>query len=370
MTADLSARPRRLDALRRATAAAGLDAVALVPGANFQYVTGGRFGTNERPIVLILPVEGEARLILPVLEGNSWNALDFPARVFPWQDADGYDDAFRAAADGLSLRRLGVEGQGMRVFVQIALAKHLPGVELVDAQRAISAIRLRKDATEIAALSRAIALSETALEKTLAAVRIGMTEREIQSLLIGHLFAGGADGLSFSPIVAAGGKSAEPHAHPGDEVIKRGDALLFDFGGTVDGFAADITRTVFVGDADADSREFYETVLAANRLGHATARAGVTAHDVDDAVLSLLEASRFAEFVVHKTGHGLGLDVHEDPYIMRGNRQMLEPGMVFTIEPGLYAAGRIGVRIEDDVVVTETGVDSLTSFPRDLRIVG
>ena len=363
-------RPHRLDALRRAMAAAGLDAVALVPGANFQYVTGGRFGTNERPIVLIIPAEGEARIVLPVLEGNSWTALDFAARIYPWQDADGYDAAFRAAADGLALRRLGVEGQGMRVFVQIALARHFPDVELVDAQKAISAIRLRKDATEIAALRRAIALSETALEQTLAAVRIGMSEREIQGLLIGHLFAGGADALSFSPIVATGGKAAEPHAHAGDEKVKRGDVLLFDFGGSVDGFSADITRTVFVGEADAESREFYETVLAANRLGHATARAGVTAHAVDDAVLSLLEGSRFGDFVIHKTGHGLGLDIHEDPYIMRGNHQVLEPGMVFTIEPGLYAAGRIGVRIEDDVVVTETGVDSLTSFPRDLRIVG
>ena len=148
------------------------------------------------------------------------------------------------------------------------------------------------------------------------------------------------------------------------------DALLFDFGGTHQGYSADITRTVFVKNVSEHDRAFYETVLAANEKGRETARPGITASDLDDAVLKVLEQSQFAAFCRHKTGHGLGLDVHEAPQIMRGNTQVLEPGMVFTIEPGLYRDGEAGVRIEDNVVVTEDGIECLTTFPRDLRIVG
>ncbi len=198
-----------------------------------------------------------------------------------------------------------------------------------------------------------------------------MTEKAVEAILLGQLFAHGADGLAFSPIVAAGDNSAKPHAHArADYQIKAGDALLFDFGGSYHGYSADITRTFFVGHVSEHDRAFYETVLAANAKGREVSRAGMTAHDVDDAVQKVLEQSQFAAFRVHKTGHGLGLDVHEAPQIMRGSGDVLEPGMVFTIEPGLYRDGEAGVRIEDDVVVTETGIDCLTSFPRDLRIIG
>ncbi|MBL8790367.1 MAG: M24 family metallopeptidase, partial [Rhizobiales bacterium] len=155
-----------------------------------------------------------------------------------------------------------------------------------------------------------------------------------------------------------------------DYAIKRGDALLFDFGGRYRHFSADITRTFFVGEVSDHDRAFYDTVLAANSKGHEVSRPGITASDVDDAVCTVLEQSQFASFKRHKTGHGLGLDVHEAPQIMRGNQAKLEPGMVFTIEPGLYRDGETGVRIEDDVVVTENGIESLTSFPRELRIIG
>ena len=153
-------------------------------------------------------------------------------------------------------------------------------------------------------------------------------------------------------------------------VSRNGDALLFDFGGRFGGMLADITRTVFVGHCPDEARDFYATVLAANAAGRAATRAGVTAHDVDDQVQKVLEASAHARFARHKTGHGLGLDVHEDPHIMRGNREVLEPGMVFTIEPGLYDAARFGVRIEDNIVVTAGGADCLTAFPREIRVVG
>lgn len=353
----------------------GLEALVLVPGANFRRVFTKDFHQMERPLAVIVPREGEAVAVVPHLEMETFRPIGFPGKVFAWRDEAGYMGAFLGAGQALpQLRtgaRIGVEGQRMRVFDLFALQKALPGAEFVDIHAEISAIRLHKTATEIALQRKAIEISEAALEATLGEIRVGMTETEIEAVLLRNLFSHGADGLAFSPIVAAGGNAARPHAHARpDYHIKPGDALLIDFGGAHQGYSADITRTFFVKEVSDYDRSFYETVLAANTKGREMSRAGLTASDIDDAVMTVLEHSQFAEFCRHKTGHGLGLDVHEAPQIMRGNMQKLEPGMVFTIEPGLYRDGEAGVRIEDNVVVTETGIDCLTSFPRGLRLVG
>jgi Xaa-Pro dipeptidase len=364
-----------LTPLMNILARTGLDALVLVPGANFRRVFGQDFHQMERPLAVIVPKQGEAVAVVPQLEMGSFTPIGFPGAVFPWRDEAGYMDAFMAAGETLpQLRhgaRVGVEGQRMRVFDLFALQQALPGAEFADIHGEISKVRLHKTPQEIELQRKAIRLSEAALEATLAEIRVGMTETEIEGILLRNLFSHGADGLSFSPIVAAGDNAAKPHAHARpDYHIKPGDPLLIDFGGTYQGYSADITRTFFVKEVSDYDRAFYETVLAANTKGREVSRAGITASDVDDAVLSVLEQSQFAQFCRHKTGHGLGLDVHEAPQIMRGNSEMLEPGMVFTIEPGLYRDGEAGVRIEDDVVVTEDGIECLTSFPRELRIIG
>ena len=353
----------------------GLDAVVLVPGANFRRVFNKDFHQMERPLEVIVPRQGSPVAIVPNLELGSFMPIGFPGEVFDWRDEAGYMGAFEKAAAALPQlgkgARIGVEGQRMRVFDLLALQKVLPHAVFVDAHAEISAIRLHKLPHEIELQRQAIRLSEAALEATLQEIKVGMTETEIESLLLRNLFSHGADGLAFAPIVAAGDNAARPHAHARpDYRIKPGDALLFDFGGSYQGYSADITRTFFVKEVSDFDRAFYETVLAANERGRSASRSGITASDVDDAVQKVLEGSQFAQFRRHKTGHGLGLDVHEAPQIMRGNRQKLEPGMVYTIEPGLYRDGEAGVRIEDDVVVTDNGIDCLTSFPRGLRLVG
>jgi Xaa-Pro dipeptidase len=364
-----------LSPLTQVLSRTGLDALVLVPGANFRRVFNKDFHQMERPLAVIVPRAGEAVAVVPNLEMGSFQAIGFPGRVFDWRDEAGYQGAFMAAGEALpQLRngaRIGVEGQRMRVFDLLALQKAFPGAAFMDAHADISRIRLHKTADEIARLRQAIRLSEAALEATLGEIKVGMTETEIESILLRNLFAHGADGLSFAPIVAAGDNAAKPHAHarPGYR-IKPGDALLFDFGGTYQGFSADITRTFFVKEVSDYDRAFYDAVLRANETGRAASRPGISASELDDAVLNVLERSQFAAFCRHKTGHGLGLDVHEAPQIMRGNDQRLEPGMVFTIEPGLYRDGEAGVRIEDNVVVTESGIECLTSFPRALRLVG
>ncbi len=360
-----------LDGLRSVAAEMDVDAVILVPGANFTRVAGQAFHGNERPLLLVVPSDRAPAAIVPSLEMESWGHVHFEGDVFAWRDQDGYQAAFDALLEAVPLRRVAVEGQVMRVFVHHALQAASPGLEIIDGERQISELRICKTAAEIAGLEAAIGVSERALSRVLDGVRPGQTEKEIERALIQALFAEGADGLSFGPIVAAGRNSALPHAHAREDYpVQPGDALLLDFGARREGMAADITRTVFVGHATDLQREVYDTVLAANAAGHAAARPGVTAHDIDDAVTNVLEASRFADRILHKTGHGLGREVHEAPYIMRGNAEIMKPGMVFTNEPGLYDTDDFGVRIEDDVLVTQGGSRSLTSFPKDLLIVG
>lgn len=349
-----------------------LDAVALVPGANFRRIFGKDFHQNERPLVVIVPAAGEAVAVVPHLEMASFAKLEFRGAVFPWRDEEGFDAAFAAAGSAVGpVGRIGVEGQRMRVFESLALARAFPGATVLDMHRPISQLRVIKSGAEVELLRRAIQVSEVALEATLQRVRAGQTETEIESILLNELFAAGAEGLSFAPIVAAGSNSAQPHAKARpDYRVAAGDALLIDFGARVQGYCADITRTVFIEQVSDVDRVFYETVARANQAGRDAARPGMSAGQLDDHVLRVLESSPFAAFTRHKTGHGLGLDVHEDPYIMRGNATALAPGMVFTIEPGLYQLGKVGVRIEDNVAITEDGCEVLTGFARDLRLVG
>nr|WP_093994290.1 Xaa-Pro peptidase family protein [Flavimaricola marinus] len=348
----------------------GLDAIAMVPGPNFTRAVEHVFMSHERPFVLVVPANGSPAALVPNLELRSWDLVGFEGAVFDWRDQSGYDAAFGALLAHLKIKSLGVEGQVMRVFVHHALKEAQPDLRIVDAEKEISALRMIKTPADIAALNEAIAISERALAKALDTVRLNQTEKQIEGALIRALFEEGADDQSFYPIVAAGDGSARPHAKAREDyAVKAGDALLIDFGARKNGFAADITRTVFLDHASDEAQEVYDTVLRANLKGFEVTKAGVSAHEIDDAVTGILEQSPFADRIRTKTGHGLGRDVHEAPYIMRGNHMKLPAGTVFTNEPGLYDIGNFGVRIEDDVLVTETGCVSLTRFPKELVVL-
>lgn len=348
----------------------GVDAVALVPGPNFARAVIHPFMSHERPFMLVIPAKGAPAALVPNLELRSWDLVGFDGAVFDWRDQDGYDAAFAALMAHLKIGSLAVEGQVMRVFVHHAMLRAQPDLRIVDAEREISVPRMIKPDDDISALKAAIGISERALLRTLEGVRLGQTEKDIEQALIQNLFAEGAEDQSFAPIVAAGDGSARPHAKArADYAVKAGDALLLDFGARKHGFAADITRTVFLGHASDEGQAVYDTVLRANLKGFEVTRAGVTAHQIDDAVTGVLEASPYADRIRTKTGHGLGREVHEAPYIMRGNHQVLPAGTVYTNEPGLYEIGNFGVRIEDDVLITTDGCTSLTEFPKELTVL-
>lgn len=348
-----------------------VEAVALVPGANFSRLFGGTFHQNERPLLVLIPLEGNPLAIVPHLELGSFSQLGFEGEIIDWKDQTGYQGAFDQMLQHAPVRSVAVEGQVMRVFVDQALRKATPAIEIKDAQQAIAALRLCKSVDELHAIRHAIGITESALANTIDAVTVGMSERAIENILVQQLFAHGAEDFAFPPIVAAADNSAQPHAHSRDDYgVKAGDALLIDFGARAGGVCADITRTFFIQQCSDEHAAIYATVLAANEAGHKASKPGATAHHVDDAATSVLERSDYASRIRHKTGHGLGRDIHEDPYIMRGNHQLLEPGMVFTVEPGLYEPSDIGIRIEDDVLITGTGAESLTRFDKSLTLIG
>jgi Xaa-Pro dipeptidase len=359
---------RRLDCLIEQVNTHGFDVLALVPGPNLFYLTDLSFHLSERPVVALIPVDRPPAIVLPAFEAVKVERASVELGVFPYTDEEGYTVAFQSACAALHLAdcMIGVEALRVRLLEVRLLERYAPGCRLMPAEEVLAEQRLRKDELELEHMRRAIAVTEAALRLTMRQIRAGMTEREVASLLAVEMLRAGGEGMAFSPIVVAGPNAASPHATPTDRPIQPGETLTVDCGATVGGYAADITRTFAIGTLEPDLARIYEVVQAANAAGRVAARPGVRAEEVDRAARAVVEEAGYGEYFIHRTGHGLGLEVHEPPYIVAGNERLLEPGMTFTVEPGIYLPGRGGVRIEDDVLVTPGGAESLTTFPREL----
>lgn len=361
----------RFARLQKIVADAGLDAIILVPGANLRYLTGVTFHLSERPLLLIVPKQGDPGVIIPLLEEQKLKEHGFDGQLFVWSDTEGYHGAFGKAIHGMKLvgKRIGVEGLQMRVLEGQLLQEFAPGSNIIPADEDLINLRIIKSAEEIALHRKAIEISEEALRRTLQEIKLGITEREIAQILTQHQTELGGEQDSFAPLILIGPRSALPHGMPGDTPLEHGLPLLIDYGTVYGGYVSDITRTFFVGEPSEQFKALYAAVLGANEAGRQKVHPGVAAEDVDSAAAGVLRQSAFAPYIIHRTGHGLGIDVHEHPNIVQGYKRLLEPGMVFTIEPGLYIPGEFGVRIEDNMVVTPDGGESLTSFPRELMIL-
>ncbi len=364
---------RRLDQLRQAASAAGVDAVVLTPAATMTWLLGHEFEAHERLFLLIVPTSGAAVAVVPALEeANFRGAAPSVESLHLWDDADGPEkaaaDAFKCLAKA---SRVAVEPLSLRYMEFGHVRRELPKAKIESAESVVAALRLKKSDEEAALMKRASKIAEAALEFTLRDVKPGRKEVEIASKLSSELLRRGGGGISFGPIVLSGPKSALPHGVPDDREMQEGEFLLIDFGTSFDGYHCDITRTFVVSGSPTDRmREVYEAVLQANIRGVAASRPGVTYDYVHKNCQANLHGPRFKEFMTHRTGHGLGLEIHEPPSVMAGNDDVVEEGAVFTIEPGLYLNGWGGVRIEDNIRVTEQGCELLTSSPRELRILG
>ncbi len=344
--------------------AEGLDALALVPGPNLRYLTGMGFFLSERPIVVLLPVDRRPAVVLPELESAKAEAAGFD--TFPYRDEEGYALAFHEACAALELAdaRLGIESFRMRLLEARILERFAPNVGLVPVDEILAELRSIKDTAELNAMRRAVQVAEEAFLTWLPLLRVGMTEREAAARLVGTILGGGADGLAFNPIVAGGPRGALPHAEPGDRPFQEGDWVVVDWGARVEGYVSDLTRALVVGQPAGELLRIHEIVRQANEAGRAAVAPGVTAEEVDRAARAVIEAAGYGRAFFHRTGHGLGLEEHEPPYIVNGNTLELAPGMTFTVEPGVYLEGIGGVRIEDDVAVTATGGMTLTTLER------
>lgn len=357
---------------RRARAAeliskAGLGSAAFVPGPNFAYLTGVHLHLMERPTLFVLSADGKMSALMPSLEKQKWSSAMPEADTVYWTDAEGPGRGFEILASKVGFDApIGVEGLRMRVTEYLSLCAHWSFDTVVNADPALVELRLLKSDGEIAELRKAIEISESALGEVYDGGIGGRSEIEIVASLKAAMLSHGATGFAFDPIVLSGGEAANPHGVPGDRIVSPGQVLLIDFGASYGDMHADITRTVFCEHASEEHAEIYNTVLSANMAGRAAVKPDNAIGDVDAAATDVLSASRFSDMILHKTGHGLGREVHEAPQVMRSNRDGQRAGMVFTVEPGLYREGEIGVRIEDNVVVTESGHDCLTSFEREL----
>ncbi|HUF38537.1 MAG TPA: Xaa-Pro peptidase family protein [Anaerolineales bacterium] len=356
--------------LAHALETAGLEALALNPGPSLVYLTGLHFHLSERPIVVLFAPGKTPAIVLPGFETVKLDGLGFEIEAFgygedPLDWARAFAGGVRAA--GIAGKRVGVEPRQMRLLEIGHLEEAAAAAKWVPAGDLTAGLRMYKDESEAAVMRAAAQLAEKALAATLPQIRPGIDEKELAGELVVQMLRHGSDPqIPFSPIVAAGPNSANPHATPTDRKIMTGDLLLFDWGAAVDGYFSDITRTFAVGEVEPELAKIAGIVKEANAAARGAAGPGVPMQTVDRAARDVITAAGYGEYFTHRTGHGLGMEGHEEPYIRGDNEQILEPGMTFTIEPGIYLPGRGGVRIEDDVMVTEEGLESFTGLSREL----
>lgn len=359
---------KRIEALAGQLALSDLEWMALNPGPSLRYLTGLNFHLMERPLVFLVGKTGQVKVILPELERAKAANLPFDAEIIPFGDDPlTWNSVYKQALfeiSGNSLR-IGVEPTRLRFLELELLRQALPEAEIVDGSAALAELRMRKGSEELKAMQQAAIIAQNALLNTLETVKPGRSELEIAAELMVQLFREGSEAeLPFAPIVSTGPNTANPHASPTDRVLQEGDMLLIDWGASFAGTFSDITRSFFCGDPNNEMKRIASLVEMANAAARLGGRAGMPAGEVDRLARDVITEAGYGDYFTHRTGHGLGMEAHEPPYIYQGNPLILESGMVFTIEPGVYLPGKYGVRIEDDVVVEDEGLRSLTDLPR------
>jgi Xaa-Pro dipeptidase len=348
----------------------GLDALALNPGPTLTYLTGLHFHLMERPVIALFEPGKPPIIILPELEKGKLASLPFTVQAFPFgEDPAHWPEVFEQAAQaaGLDGRKVGVEPTRMRLLEYRYLKHAAPQARYLHADESLAELRMRKDSSEIAAMRKAVEIAQQALLATLPAVRAGVTEKQIAAeLTVQLLRAGSEPEFPFSPIVSGGPNSANPHATPTERPLQAGDLLVVDWGAIYDGYVSDLTRTFAIGTVEDEFVQIAGIVAQANAAGRKAAGPEIPAEEVDKAARGVIEQAGYGAYFVHRTGHGLGMEGHEPPYMRAGNSLPLQAGMTFTVEPGIYLPDRGGVRIEDNVVIIADGAECLSDLPREL----
>jgi len=358
-------------ALLKAISKHELDALVLNPGPDLSYFTGLSFHLMERPVITIFIPDRDPIFVLPELEMQKLSDVSFPVRAYSYgEDRSQWLKVFQSAIQSGDLHnsRLGVIPRRIRFLELSYLEAAAPQASFHDGQDLTRALRIIKDEDEIQAMRLACQIAQQAMQNLRENLTPDITEKQAAAKLVSYMLDGGSEpDFPFFPIVSFGEHSANPHAAPQDTPLENDQLVLIDWGATVEGYHSDITRIFQFGTVDEELEHIVRIVQKANRVGRNSVQPGIMCSTIDQKVRSVIEDAGYGDAFIHRTGHGLGKEAHEDPYISADDDTRLEPGMSFTIEPGIYLPGSGGVRIEDDVVVTEHGCQSLSSLPRGLE---
>ncbi|EFM12441.1 peptidase M24 [Paenibacillus curdlanolyticus YK9] len=360
----------RLKRLMEEAEKQGWQAALVTNPKHVYYLSGFRCEPHERLLALIVTSSGRTALLVPELDRAGAEAAQAVDAIHSHRDTD---DAYAVLASVIGAHASGlvaIEKESMTVTRYERLLAALPSANLTGMDAFLTAMRAVKSEDEIDRIRHAVKLIEQVLADTLPLVKPGVTELELAADIDYRMRKLGAEGPSFDTTVLAGEKSALPHGSPGLRQVQAGELLLFDMGVYAEGYVSDITRTFAVGDISEELKRIYDTVLEANRIGIEALLPGKAMSSADRAARRHIEGQGYGELFTHRLGHGIGLDIHEYPSLHGANEDLLREGMVVTVEPGIYLPGIGGVRIEDDVLVTANGPESLTTFPKALTVIG
>ncbi|WP_349358376.1 M24 family metallopeptidase [Stappia sp.] len=358
---------KRLERLKEKMRETGTDLVALGPGAHMQWLLGFHPHPDERPCLLLVSRVGET-FLMPILNADGTRE-DTDISFHCWSDDEGPETALAAALSAISAEDASsvVLDETMRADFALLLLGALPRPRHAFTAETVGALRMRKDEGEYGLIKMNAGIADEAMRKAFAAIKPGMAEKDVADVIRAHFASEGA-ATQFT-IVGSGGNGAFPHHQTGDRKLQDGDAVVIDIGARKQGFPSDITRMVVVGHPPEGYDQVHAVVEDAVRAAMAAARPGVQAKEVDAAARKVISDAGYGEYFVHRTGHGLGIDGHEPPYITAASETVLEEGMVFSIEPGIYLPGRFGIRLEEIVILRADGPEILSSLPRDVHVV-
>lgn len=340
-----------------------LDAVVVTSPQNFFYFSGSRLDSQERLQAIVIPSDGEASVVVHEMFEQQVNLPENVQKVF-WHDGDDAISVLAAILPGAG--KVAIDNQwpsGNLIQLMDAAAK----LTYAAGDQILAALRAVKDELEIRLLKESARYADQVMDSLLSFLKPGVTEQEA-ALELERLFKQkGVNQLSFDPVVAFGPNSAVPHHEPGDTVLKEGDIVVVDMGGIKEQYCSDITRTFVVGEPTAEAAEVYEVVRQAQDEAVKAIKPGMLRKEIDQAARNIITKAGYGDYFTHRTGHGIGMEVHEEPYLSAGDDQPLQEGMVCSVEPGIYLPGKFGVRIEDIVAVTANGAERLNNFPRKLK---
>jgi Xaa-Pro aminopeptidase len=374
-----ASRVRRLASMRSRMEATGVDALLLSHGADLPWLTGYEAMPLERLTVLVLPLVGEPTLVVPGLEAPRVARADELFTILPWSDDEDpiaiTASLLESGPEGKSRHHVAISDRAWATSV-LALQARLPDRTWQVASLVTSPVRAVKDPSEVAALRAAGAAADrvASVLQSSGIALVGRTEAEVSADISSMLLAEGHQQVNFA-IVGSGPNAASPHHEAGTRVIQRGETVVCDFGGSYSldgevGYCSDITRTVVTGEPTMEVRNCYDALQSAQQAAVSAARAGVTAEHVDRVARGIITEAGYGEYFIHRTGHGIGIEAHEDPYLVSGNREVLAPGHAFSVEPGIYLPGRFGMRLEDIVIIDDDGEpDPLNRVDHSLVVI-